>query len=184
MNGLKGYGMARLVFGMNVSIDGYVDHDAFGPDETLFRHWVEHVRGLAGSLYGRRVYELMRYWDEDRPEWTPDQRAFAEAWRRMPKWVVSRSLSSVGPNATLVSADIAGAARDLRDRHEGEIAVAGPTMARGLGELGLIDEYRLYVHPVVLGGGTPFFARALPSLRLLGSERIGEGVIRLSYMPA
>ena len=74
--------MARLVFEMNMSLDGYVDHDRFEPGVDLFRHFIERVRCLAGSVYGRRIYELMRYWDEDQPDWTDDHRAFAEVWRR------------------------------------------------------------------------------------------------------
>jgi hypothetical protein len=73
--------MAKFVFGMNLSLHGYVDHQAFAPDAALFRHWIDQVRGLTGSVYGRRVYEVMRYWDEDHPEWTADERAFAAAWR-------------------------------------------------------------------------------------------------------
>ena len=94
--------MAKLVFGMNQSLDGYVDHMAFGPPRpTLFRHWVERVRGVAGSVYGRRMYEVMRYWDEDRPDSDAELCEFAAAWRRQPKWVVSRSLESVGPTPRL-----------------------------------------------------------------------------------
>ena len=89
--------MATFVFGMNQSLDGYVDHDAMETGPELFRHWTAHVQGLAGSIYGRRMYEIMRYWDEDQPDWTPERRVFAEAWRRLPKWVVSRSPTSVGP---------------------------------------------------------------------------------------
>ncbi len=103
--------MAKLVFGMNVSLDGYVDHQEFAPGPSLFRHWIEHVRGLTGSVYGRRMYEVMRYFDEDHPEWTAELREFAEAWRSQPKWVVSRSLKSVGPNATLVEGDIGAVIR-------------------------------------------------------------------------
>src|SRR6266550_1986861 len=90
--------MAKLVFGMNQSLDGYVDHQEFAPGPSLFRHFTEQVRDLAGSVYGRRMYEVMRYWDEDRPEWDAEERDFAAAWRSQPKWVVSRSLKSVGPN--------------------------------------------------------------------------------------
>ena len=71
--------MARLVFGMNVSLDGYVDYDKFGPDPVLFRHFIEQVRDSAGSIYGRRLYEIMRYWEQDEPDWTPDLREFAVA---------------------------------------------------------------------------------------------------------
>lgn len=166
--------MAKIVFGMNQSLDGYVDHDKFVPDPVLFRHWTEHVRGLSGSVYGRRMYEVMRYWDEDDPEWTPEDRDFAAAWRRHPKWVVSRSLKSVGPNATLIVDDVEAVMRGLKDRLAGEIAVSGPGLAQSLTELGLIDEYRLYFYPVVLGRGTPFFAGPRPSLRLVASDLIGE----------
>jgi dihydrofolate reductase len=176
--------MASLVCAMNVSLDGYVDHDAFAPGPGLFRHWIEQVGGLAGSLYGRRVYELMRYWEDDRPEWGPDEHAFAAAWRRQPKWVASRSLTAVGPNATLVAGDVEATVRGLKARLAGEVAVAGPALAGSLGALGLIDEYRLYLHPVVLGGGTPFFAGPRPPLRLVGSDGMGEDVVRLAYRPA
>ena len=99
--------MAKLVYGMNLSLDGYVDHlELRRPSPALSRHFIEQVRGLTGSVYGRRMYEVMRYWDEDRPEWDAEQRDFAAAWRRQPKWVVSRSLKSVGPNATLVEDDL------------------------------------------------------------------------------
>jgi dihydrofolate reductase len=176
--------VAKLVFGMNLSLDGYVDHDAFAPDALLFRHWTEHVRGVTGSVYGRRMYEVMRYWDDDRPEWTPAHREFATAWRNQPKWVISRTLESVGPNATLVGDDPETPIRDLKARLAGEIAVSGPALAQSLTGLGLIDEYRLYFHPHVLGHGKPFFAGPRPPLRLVESERIGEAVMRLTYVPA
>jgi dihydrofolate reductase len=174
----------KVVFAMNLSLDGYVDHEAFAPDPALFRHWTEWVAGLAGCLYGRRIYEVMRYWDEERPEWTPAERAFAEAWRSRPKWVVSRSLTSVGPNATLVRGEVEGLVRKLRAEMTGEIAVAGPALAGSLTDRGLVDEYRLYVHPVVLGRGTPFFAGTRPPLRIAASERIGGEAIRLTCVPA
>ena len=176
--------MARLVFGMNVSLDGYVDHMAFAPTRALFRHFIEEAREQAGSVYGRRMYEIMRYWDDDRPEWGADERAFAAAWRRQPKWVVSRSLKSAGPNAELVEGDLEAAIRELKAGRDGEIEVAGPDLAQSLTGLGLIDEYRIYLHPVVLGGGKPYFAAARPPLRLVANERIDEDVMRLIYVPA
>ena len=176
--------MARFVFGMNQSLDGYVDHLKFAPGPTLFRHFVEEARGQAGSLYGRHLYELMSYWDEDHPEWDEDKQAFAAAWRNQPKWVVSSSLTSVGPNATLVEGDLEAAVRKLKAERDGEIEVAGPTLAQSLTDLGLIDEYRIYLHPVVLGSGTPYFAGLRPPLRLRTCDRIGEDVLRLSYVPA
>jgi dihydrofolate reductase len=176
--------MAKLVFGMNQSLDGYVDHTAFAPGPVLFRHFIEQVRGLTGSVYGRRMYEVMRYWDDDLTDWGADERDFAAAWRSQPKWVVSRSLKSVGPNANLVGDDLETAIRGLKARHAGEIDVAGPELARSLTDLGLIDEYRLYIHPVVLGHGKPFFAGPRPPLRLVANDLMGESAIRLTYVPA
>jgi dihydrofolate reductase len=169
---------------MNQSLDGYVDHTSFAPSPTLFRHFIKEAQGQAGSVYGRRMYETMRYWDDDHPEWNADERAFAAAWRKQPKWVVSRSLKAVGPNAKLVEEDLEGAIREIKSEREGEIEVAGPNLAHGLTELGLIDEYRIYLHPVVLGHGKPYFAGPRPRLRLMGSDRIDEAVIRLTYVPA
>lgn len=175
--------MVKLVFGMNQSLDGYVDYDRFAPRPALFKHFIREAEAQTGSLYGRRVYELMRYWDEDHPDWEPDGAAFAAAWRRQPKWVVSRTLRSVGPNASLVQGDLEDAVRKLKADHDGEIEVAGPALAANLTEMGLIDEYRIYLHPVVLGCGTPYFVKARPPLRLIGHDLMGEDVIRLRYCP-
>jgi len=177
--------MAKLVFGMNQSLDGYVDHLKIGPPRpALFRHFIEQVRGLTGMVYGRRMYEVMRYWDDDLPDWDAEERDYAAVWRSQPKWVVSRSLKSVGPNATLVENDIEAVIRRLKAQQVGEIDVAGPNLAGSLTDLGLIDEYRLYLRPIVLGRGKPFFTGPRPPLRLVASDRIGEDVIRLTYVPA
>ena len=177
--------MATLVFALNQSLDGYVDHLALGPPPpSLFQHFIEQVRGAAGMVYGRRIYEVMGYCDEDQAEWDAEDREYAAAWRSQPKWVVSRSLKSVGPNATLVADDTEGVIRKLKAELAGELQVAGPDLARSLGDLGLIDEYRLYLHPVVLGHGKPYFAGPRPRLRLVANDLIGESVIRLTYVPA
>jgi len=176
--------MAKLVYALNQSLDGYVDHLAFKPSAALFRHFIEQVRDLTGTVYGRRMYEVMRYWDEDLPDWMAAEHEFAAVWRKQPKWVASRSLKSVGPNATLVGDDIEAVIRGLKARLVGEIDVAGPELAGSLTNLGLIDEYRLYLHPVVVGSGKPFFAGPRPPLRLVASDRIAEEVIRLTYIPA
>ncbi|ABF42987.1 bifunctional deaminase-reductase-like protein [Candidatus Koribacter versatilis Ellin345] len=177
--------MAKLVFGMNQSLDGYVDHMKLGPPmPEAFRHFLEHVRGLTGCIFGRSLYEIMRYWDEDLPDWDTDDHEFAAAWRSKPKWVVSRSLQSVGPNATLIAEDFKGAIRKLKAEMDGEIDVGGPILAQSLTEAGLIDEYRLYLRPVVLGSGTPFFAGPRPPLHLVASDLIVEDLIRLTYVPA
>jgi dihydrofolate reductase len=177
--------MAKLVFGMNQSLDGYVDHLEIGPpDPVVFHHFIEYLRGQTGMVYGRRMYEIMRYWDEDLPEWDAQDREFAAVWQSKPKWVVSRSLKEVGPNATLVEGDIEVFLRGLKAQQDGEIEVAGPELAGSVTKLGLIDEYRLYLRPIVLGHGKPFFTGPRPPLRLVSSDRIGGDVIRLAYAPA
>ena len=177
--------MARLIYGLQQSLDGYVDHMKLGrPGPEVFRHFLEHVSEVTGCLYGRRTYEVMSYWDEDQANWDAEEREFAAAWRGRQKWVVSRSLNAVGPNATLVRGDLQAALGQLKDRLPGEIDVAGPDLARSLTDLDLIDEYRLYLRPVVLGRGTPFFSGPRPPLRLADSDVIGEDMIRLRYVPA
>ena len=177
--------MAKLVYGLNQSLDGYVDHLRIGPPPpALFRYFLGQVRGLTGMLYGRRMYEIMRYWDDDLPDWDAEDRDFAAVWQSQPKWVVSRSLELVGPNATLVKNDLEAAVRGLKAQLVGEIEVAGPNLVGSLTDLGLIDEYRLYLHPIVLGRGKPFFAGPRPPLRLVASDLIVEDVIRLTYVPA
>jgi dihydrofolate reductase len=179
--------MAKLVYGLNQSLDGYVDHLEFRPSLALFRHFTERVRDTAATVYGRRMYEIMRYWDEDLSDWTAEEHDFAAAWRSQPKWVVSRTWQStntkLGPNSTLVEDDLEAVIRGLKAQLDGEIEVAGPDLAASLTNLGLIDEYRLYLHPVVLGHGTPFFSGPRPPLRLVASDRIDENVIRLTYVP-
>ena len=177
--------MAKLVFELNQSLDGYIDHQELGPPRpVLFRHFIERVRGLTGMVYGRRMYDVMRYWDDDLPDWDAEDREYAAVWRSRPKWVVSRSLKSVGANAALVENDIEAVIRGLKAQHVGEIDVAGPDLAGSLTNLGLIDEYRLYLHPIVLGRGKPFFSGPRPPLRLVTSDLVTEDVIRLTYVPA
>jgi dihydrofolate reductase len=176
--------MAKLVFAMHVSLDGYVDHMTLGPPAPgAFRLFVQQLRGLAGLLYGRRMYEIMRYWDDDLSEWGAVERDFAAAWRSKPKWVVSRASKPVGPNATLIEGDLDAVVRALKAQHSGEIQVGGPELARSVTDLGLIDEYQLYFRPVVLGQGKPYFAGPRPPLRLTTSERI-EDMMKLTYVPA
>jgi dihydrofolate reductase len=176
--------MAKLVYGLNQSLDGYVDHDAFGPGPALFRHFIDHMRSVTASVYGRRMYEIMRYWDEDQDGWDAAEREYAQVWRETPKYVVSYSLKAVGPNATLVEGDLGAAIQGLKDRLDGEVEVAGPDLAGQLTGLGLIDEYRIYLHPVVVGKGTLFFAAAPPPLELVASDLVGDDVVRLTYAPA
>jgi dihydrofolate reductase len=152
---VEGEGLGKLVFGMMQSLDGYVAGGAGGPGSDGY------VAGVAGGL-------------ELPPPGVSLHRHF----------VVSRSLKSVGANATLVAGDVEAFVRRLKAEVEGEIDVAGPELAGCLTDLGLIDEYRLYYRPFVLGRGKPFFSGPRPPLRLVTSELVGEDVIRLTYVPA
>ncbi|HEX4321087.1 MAG TPA: dihydrofolate reductase family protein [Acidobacteriaceae bacterium] len=177
--------MAKLVYGLNQTLDGYVDHMNFGPpDPAIFRYFIEQVRGMTGLIYGRGMYEIMRYWDEDQPDWDTEKHDYAAVWRSKRKWVVSRSLKSVGPNATLLADDVEAVIRGLKTEQAGEIEVAGPDLVHSLTGSGLIDEYQIYLHPIVAGSGKPFFSGPRPRLRLVASDLIVENVIRLTYVPA
>ena len=141
--------MGRLVFAMMQSLDGYIDGPAGDvqlgpPDPILFRHFNDYVGGLDGLLYGRRMYEIMRYWEEDQPGWDRVEHDFARAWRPKPKWVASRTLTSVGPNATLAQGNLIDFAAKLKSERDGDIDVAGAEIANVLSAAGLVDEYRLY----------------------------------------
>jgi dihydrofolate reductase len=193
--------MGKLSFGMLQSLDGYVAGPAGGPQSggvlsekaaaelpspgpITFRHFADHVRSLDGIVYGRSMYEIMRYWEEDKPGWEEVEHDFAQAWRPKLKWVASRSLKSVGPNATLIPTDVVDFVRKLKSERKGNLEVAGPEIARELSAAGLVDEFHLYLQPYVLGAGKPFFAGPLPKLRLVKHEAVGEDVVRLSYAPA
>jgi dihydrofolate reductase len=177
--------MAKLVYGLSQSLDGYVDHMKLGPPGAgVFRHFMEWMRSQSAVLYGRTTYEIMTYWDEDQPDWDADDHEFAKAWRLVPKWVVSHSDKPVGPNAKLIEGDLDTAIRALKARFPGEISIAGPNLAKSLTDLGLIDEYRLYFRPLVFGTGAPFFAGPRPPLRFVSSEFIGEDMLQLIYVPA
>ena len=181
--------MARLIFGMMQSLDGYIDGPAGNvqlgpPDPIVFRHFVDHIRASDSILYGRRMYQVMRYWEDDKPDWDENERDFAQAWRPKQKWVASRSLTSVGPNAALVQGSVIDFARKLKADRDGDIDLAGAELANVLSGAGLVDEYRLYFRTQVLGAGKPYFAGPIPPLRLHNLTRIGENVAQLTYVPA
>ncbi|QEN87214.1 dihydrofolate reductase family protein [Labrys sp. KNU-23] len=183
--------MATIVYAMLMSLDGYVTgpKQEFGlpiPQAELHRHFNQLMRQTSVALYGRRMYEVMRYWDSPEREQDADEVEvdFAHAWRETPKLVFSTTLREVGPNARLVSSDAMAVVRSLKSESDGEISVAGPTLAAELARSGLIDEYRLYQHPVVLGGGKPYFQLGLSlQLKSLGSEKLPQGVTLLRYAP-
>ncbi|WP_232375623.1 dihydrofolate reductase family protein [Mesorhizobium comanense] len=177
---------------MLTSLDGYIarsDED-IGlpiPETDLHQHFNDMMTRSATVLAGRRMYETMIFWDSpDREDGATEvERDFARAWRRTPKVVFSTTLRHVGSNARLVSHDAVAEALSLKEEIDGMIIVGGADLAASLARAGLIDEYRLYVHPVVLGGGKPYFQSGLSlQLKPLGTERLSQGVTLLRYAPA
>jgi dihydrofolate reductase len=173
--------MARFVCSMNVSLDGYVDHDKMAPDADVFRFWINAVQRTQNVLYGRKIYDLMRYWEPDLPGWGDAEREFAQAWRAQKKWVVSTTLAEVGPNATLISSNVEASIRDLKQSLPGEVEVSGTVLMQSLSDWGLMDEYRLVYHPLALGAGKPLFAGPRPPMQLSAGDRIGDSAICLTY---
>ncbi|WP_430694652.1 dihydrofolate reductase family protein [Mesorhizobium dulcispinae] len=184
--------MARIVYSMLMSLDGYIagpdgNIDLPVPQEELHLHFNEEMRLTTIALCGRRLYETMRFWDSpDRKTGAEKvERDFARAWRETPKVVFSTTLRAVGANARLADGDAVAVARSLKAETDGQISVGGAELAGHLARAGLIDEYRLYMHPVVLGGGKPYFQHGLPlALRPLGTQSLSQGVTLLRYAPA
>jgi dihydrofolate reductase len=183
--------MGRLIYLLNVSLDGYVetvDHDLGWTriDEELHGWFNEQERALDAVLYGRRLYEVMDpYWPNavSDPTVTGVEREYAKIWSAHPKIVFSRTLESVGSNSRLVSGDVGDELAKLRAEFPGDLGVAGPTLAAQFISRGLVDQYGLVVHPVVLGAGTPFFP-PLPhplDLELFESRTFTSGVAYLGY---
>lgn len=183
--------MGRLVYSLSVSLDGYVETperslDWVFVDEELHAFFNDEGRAAGAYLYGTRMYELMSaYWPtaEGDPAATPMMVEFARIWRDTPKVVFSRSLEAVEHNSRLVRGDAVEEVGRLKADPALELGVGGATLAGSLFRAGLIDEVRLFVNPVVLGGGTPFFPpldRAV-RLRLLETRTFGGGVVLLRY---
>ncbi len=180
-----------LIYCMNVSLDGYVsppDGSVDWPsvDDELHRWFNDQARNIAASIYGRRLYEPMAaYWptSETDPSATETMREFGRIWRRTPRYVFSNSLDRVEHNSRLVSGDVANVLKDVRREVHGDIEVAGPTTAGPFIRRGLVDAYQLIVHPVVLGGGTPFWPPLDEplALRLVETHRFASGAMLLSY---
>jgi dihydrofolate reductase len=186
--------MGRLIYLMNVSLDGFVStpDDALGwtiADDALHTWFNDLTRSLSASLYGRRLYELMAaYWPTagDDPSATDAMREFARIWMPMPKIVFSSSLDHVEHNSRLVRGDVGAVLDDVRRELDGDLAVAGPGLAGQFVRRGLVDEYRLVIHPVVLGAGTPFWPEldAPLRLRLTETHRFTSGVEMQAFVPA
>ncbi|MEU9629361.1 dihydrofolate reductase family protein [Streptomyces luteogriseus] len=186
--------MRSVTYSMNVSLDGYIvgpdgDFDWTGPDDDVFRFWIDEIREVGVHLLGRRLYETMLYWenaDQD-PSLDDSELEWAALWNPLPKVVFSTTLSSVRGNARLASGDVAEEIGRLRSEPgEGDIAIGGATLAAQAAEAGLIDEYRTIVYPVLVGGGIPFFPRheRRVDLELVETHTFGSGVVHLRHRVA
>jgi dihydrofolate reductase len=183
--------MGRIVYGLMQSLDGFIAGTPGGPQlpppgEGLHRVFNDIMRDTAVVVYGRTMYEIMRAWEtlDTQPDTPAAAMDFAPLWRETPKVVVSTTLKEIGPNARLVSDNVEAELRKLKAETDGKIEVAGQGLAASVGRMGLIDEYRVFFHPIVLGGGKPFFASGLPlNLKLMGTETLPEGVVLLRYEP-
>jgi dihydrofolate reductase len=183
--------MGKLIYTMNVSLDGFIETtdralDWTSVDRELHTWFNEHERRAAAFLYGRRLYETMAaYWPtaESDPAATDFMIDYARIWNPKPKVVFSTTLDKVDWNSRLVRGDVGEELERLRVEFAGELHVGGATLASAFIERGLVDEYRLLVHPVVLGAGTPFFPKIdVPiRLRLLETRRFESGVTYLGY---
>ncbi|MGA5639223.1 dihydrofolate reductase family protein [Streptomyces cinereoruber] len=183
--------MRRVTYSMGVSLDGYIvgpdgGFDWSGPDEEVFRFWIEDIRGVGVHLMGRRLYETMLYWetaDQD-PSLDAPTREWVSLWNPLPKVVFSTTLTEVRGNARLASGSVAEEIERLRaEPGEGEIAIGGATLAAEAAAAGLIDEYRAMVHPVLVGGGIPFFPRdeRRVDLELVETRTFGAKVVYLRH---
>lgn len=183
--------MRRVTYSMGVSLDGYIvgpdgGFDWSEPDEELFRFYTDELRGIGVHLMGRRLYETMLYWETaDRdPSLGAPMLEWAALWNPLPKAVFSTTLPEVRGQARLASGGLAEEVERLRASPDpGEIAIGGATLAAEAAALDLIDEYRPRVHPVLVGGGVPFFPRAARrvDLELVGSRTFGSRVVCLRY---
>jgi dihydrofolate reductase len=183
--------MRPVTFSMGCSLDGYIvgpdgSFDWTAPDPEVFRFWIDEIRGVGVHLLGRRLYETMLYWetaDQD-PSQGADELTWAALWKPLPKVVFSNKLSEVEGTARLASGSLAEEIERLRaESGEGEIAIGGATLAAQAADLGLIDEYRVLVHSVLVGGGIPFFSRSerRVNLDLLETRTFSSKVVYLRY---
>jgi dihydrofolate reductase len=184
--------MRKLIYSMTVSLDGYVAGpdgaiDWTVPDEELFRFHTQHVRETGVQLCGRRLYETMAYWEtvEESPL-SAEHVEFAQIWKALPKVVFSTTLQSVVGNARLATDDVGEEVARLKRQPGKDIAVGGAGLARACMELALIDEWRLFVSPVLLGSGTPYFPPLDNSvnLELVETKTFGSRVAYLRYTRA
>ncbi|NUS95221.1 MAG: dihydrofolate reductase [Nocardia sp.] len=181
--------MRKLIYGFGVSLDGYINDrdgsiDWSDPDEELHQFHNDRYRSLEISLHGRRLYELMaEYWPHVSESAPRIEREFAELWTAKPKVVFSRTLTEVHWNSTLVEENAVEEVRRLKAGGDGIMEVGGASLAASLMPYGLIDEYQLFVSPVVLGDGTPMFPSLAERVRLrLAETRRFDTVVMLRYV--
>jgi dihydrofolate reductase len=182
--------MGKLIYSMGVSLDGFIagpdgEIAVPPPDEDLHRFHNEQARELGAHLCGRRMYEVLSYWDtyaDENPSGPEHMLEFAHIWKQTPKFVFSTTLEELGDNATLVTGDLADGVAALKQQTEADLAVGGAGLASSLIALGLVDEYGPVVHPVVVGGGTAYLPPDVRlDLRLLETRTFGSGVVYMRY---
>ena len=185
--------MRKLIYSMSVSLDGFIagpdgDFDWGAPDEELHRFHNQRVREIGAHLLGRRLYETMLYWEtaDENPSAAEVELEFARIWKSIPQIVFSKTLEQVVGNARLAGGSVAEEVEKLKEEPGKDLAVGGAGLASTCIELGLVDEYQLFVYPVVVGGGTPFFP-ALEEridLELVETRTFGSRVVYLRYRRA
>jgi dihydrofolate reductase len=185
-------GMGKLTYGMNASVDGYVaakdgDIGWSAPDDELHQYWNDQTRDIAVSLYGRKLYELMSaHWPtaDEAPGVPAVEAEFARLWRATPKVVFSRSLASVDWNSRLERGDVVAVAAKLKAETDGLLEVGGATLAAPLVRAGLVDEFKVVVHPAAVGGGLPYLPPdTRVALELVENRTFPSGAVLLRYVP-
>jgi dihydrofolate reductase len=182
--------VGKLIYSMSVSADGFIagpdgDFSWSAPDEELHRFHNQQTRELDAHLCGRRLYETMVFWEtaDENPSAAEHELEFARIWQRLPKVVFSTTLESVEGNARLASDSLPEEIRRLKEQVDGDLGVGGAALAADCIELDLVDEYHLFVYPVIVGGGKPFFppTQASLELKLVETRSFASRVASLRY---
>lgn len=185
--------MSKLIYSMSMSLDGFIEgpdgsFDWSAPDEDLHRFHNERVRALGGHLLGRRLYETMRYWEtaQEDPAATDHTLEFAEIWKALPKVVFSRTLDEVAGGTRLARRGIAEEVVELQERSGKDVAIGGADLASEAIRLGLVDDFQIFVVPVIVGGGKRFFPQAdlRIDLELVETRTFASRVVYLRYQRA
>jgi dihydrofolate reductase len=177
--------MANVIYSMSTSLDGFIadsdgDFSWTAPDEELHQFHNDRVRELGVQLLGRALYETMVYWERPDESWGPVEREFAEIWQGLPKVVFSSTLAAVDGNARLATGSLADEVAALRSQPR-DIGIGGATLGRAALEQGLVDELQVFVSPVIVGAGNPFYPAVRRDLDLLETRTFGGRVSYLRY---